>query len=265
MFQEVYFLKVLIQSLKRNTDMSMTAFSNILLNLELSYEELRFIQNEYNYSFREQLLIKFFNLTYNDLEVLDSLLDESSRYLEQHQDDILVDNICKICKSFSLLHKTNKIEQARSLLNEVWERLSKRDFFYISDIYLINMILLIFPLETALEIKNFAFRCIDKYKNFRNIERLKINMSLNFMLLLMKDNRFEEALNENNLAFILSKKYSDYLLLAICYIRKGICENKLNVDGGELLINKGKKILNTLEEYKILNILEEEIEYFRVI
>lgn len=241
----------------QNTDIGRATFDYILTKLELSYEEFKYIENEYNHNERDKLLNKLFDLSYNDKEVLQSLLEESTIYLKQ-KDDILVKDISRVCNALILLSKTNDIEQARIPLMEVWERLSKRNLFYISDLYFINTILFLFPLESALEIKKFAFRSINKYKNFQKIERLKINFSINIMLLLMKAHRFEDALIENEHAICLCKKYSDYLRLAICYIRKGICINQLNASGDEW-INKGKNILTVIEECKILNILEEEI------
>lgn len=244
------------------TGIGLATFDHILTRLEISYEELKYIQNGYKYNVRDQFMNKLFNLSFNDKEVLQDLLEETNIYIK-HQEDILVEDISRICEALILLSETNDIEKSRTPLKEVWERLSKRDLFYLSDLYFINTILFLFPLDSALEIKKFAFRSIEKYKNFQKVERLKINISINIVLLLMKDQRFEEAIIENEEAINLCKKHSDHLRLAICYIRKGICLNHLNLSGHEL-INKGKNILNVVEEFKLLHILEKEIERYNL-
>ena len=74
----------------------------------------------------------------------------------------------------------------------------------------------------------------------------------------MKNQRFEEALVETEQAINLCKKHSDYLRLAICYVRKGICLNNLAKSGDEWIKN-GENILTVIEEINILTILEDEI------
>lgn len=243
-----------------NTGIRINTFKELLSKLEISHEEFEFIHNGYEYNVRYQLINRFFDLSYNNKHNLEQLLTEITEYLKVH-DDILLDNLSKICESLILLSETGKIEEARIPLQVVWESLSKRNHFYIIDIYFINSILFLFPLETALEIKKFAFRSIDLYRDFQNIERIKINISINIMLLLMKEERFKEALNETTQIMDLCKKHRDYLRLAICYIRRGICLNTIDMSG-EVWIMKGKNMLMALEEYKMIEIMEEEIKNY---
>lgn len=246
-----------------NTGIRINTFKELLAKLEMSLEEFDFIHNGYEYSVRDQLINRFFDLSYNNKQKLEQLLGEVTEYLKVH-DDILLETLSKICESLILLSETGKIEQARIPLLDVWERLSKRNHFYIIDIYFINSILFLFPLETVLEIKKFTFRSIDRYRDFQNIERIKINISFNIMLLLMKEERYKEALNETTQIINLSKKHRDYLRLAICYVRKGICLNIIDMSG-EVWILKGKNMLVALEEYKMIEIMDEEIKTYEKI
>lgn len=246
-----------------NTGIRINTFKELLAKLEMSFEEFDFILNGYEYDVRVQLINRLFDLSYNNKQDLEQLLAEVTEYLKAH-DDILLRNLAKIFESLILLSETGKIEQARIPLLDVWESLSKRNHFYIIDIYFINSILFLFPLETALEIKRFAFRSIDRYKNFQDIERIKINISINIMLLLMKEGRFSEALNETTQIINLCKKHRDYLRLAICYIRKGICLNSIDMSGEEWIL-KGKNMLFALEEDKMVEILEDEIKSYKKI
>ena len=241
---------------KYNTDIRLSAFEQIITKLELSFEEFKYVQNGYEFNARERLLNTLFNLTYNNKVELESLKEEATLYLQQ-QEDFLIEDLIRICDSLMILGETNNIEEARIPLEKVWERLSKRNHFYIVDIYFINSILFLFPLETALEIRKFIFRSIDRYKNFQDIERLKINISLNIMLLLMKVQKFEEALSETEHAMLLCKKHADYLRLAIFYIRKGICMGRLQISGDDWIM-KGEGILIAIEELNVLEIMKDE-------
>jgi len=246
-----------------NTGIGVNTFKGLLDKLEISLDEFDFIHNGYDYNVRVQLINRLFNLSYNNKQNLEQLLAEVKEYLKV-QDDILLENLSKICESLILLSETGKIEQARIPVKDVWESLSKRNHFYIIDIYFVNSILFLFPLETALEIKKFAFRSIDRYKDFQNIERIKINISINILLLLMKEGRFKEALNETTQIMNLCKKHRDYLRLAICYVRKGICLNSIDMSGEEWIL-KGKNMLFALEENNMVEILEDEIKSYEEI
>jgi transcriptional regulator with XRE-family HTH domain len=246
-----------------NTGIRINTFKELLAKLEMSLDEFGFIHNGYKYNVRDQLINRLFDLSYNNKQDLEQLLAEVTEYLKV-QDDNLLENLSKICESLILLSETGKIEQARIPVQDVWGSLSKRNHFYIIDIYFINSILFLFPLETALEIKKFAFRSIDRYKDFQNIERIKINISINIMLLLMKEGRFKEALNETTQIINLCKKHRDYLRLAIAYVRKGICLNSIDMSG-ENWILKGKNMLFALEEDNMVEILEDEIKSYEKI
>ncbi|WP_342505975.1 helix-turn-helix domain-containing protein [Sporosarcina sp. FSL K6-2383] len=243
-----------------NIGIRITTFNRILEKLEISPEEFEYIKNGYKYTFREEIINKVFNLSYNNEEILDDILSDTSVYLKGNE-DLLIKNLSKICTSLILLSRTSNIEEARIPLKKVWDILSKRNHFYIIDIYLINSILFLFPLETALEIRNFTFRSIERYKNFQDVERLKINISINIMLLLIKEKRFKEAYLESEQIINLCKQHQDYFRLAICYVRKGICMNHIEMSGKEW-IQKGKNILTAIEEVAAVKLLEDEIKLY---
>lgn len=249
---------------KLNSEIRHSALMNILNKLEVSPDEFMYIKQGYEHSIKDKMLNKLFTLTYNNTEVLQQLLSEAEIYLEEN-DDILIKDLCLVCKSLIVLSQTKDIVAARVSLYKVWQRLSQRDLLFINDIYFVNFILYLFPLETALEIKKFVYRSIDKYKNFRNIERLKVNMAINMTLLLIKEDRYIEALIEVEEAIALCKRFSDYKRLAVCYLRKGICLNNLKVTKGDQWISKGKNILIAIDELKILNELEDEVNRFNKI
>lgn len=240
-----------------NTDISLRAFDEILTRLELSYHEFKFIQNGYRESTRNYIFNLFLNQTYNNENSLQNIIEMSTEYLKHH-DDILITDLVKICESLITLRKTNDFEYSSRLLLEVWDRLSKKDVLYIMDLFLLNSILFYFPLKTVVAMKKLAFKSIDRYNGFENTERLKVNIHINIGLLLMRESNYEEALLEYEQAISYCQKYGDYLRLAICYIRKGICSSYLG-DASSEWINKGKNILIAIDKTDIFNILEKEI------
>jgi len=51
---------------KENRQINYLAFIDIIDKLDLTLEEFRFIQNDYNYNDQETIIKKFYNLNYND-------------------------------------------------------------------------------------------------------------------------------------------------------------------------------------------------------
>lgn len=242
------------------TDIRTTTFINILDHLEMSLEEFEYIKNNYRFNQRKSIINSFFNLVYNDKDELQKLVREINEYLNGRQ-DILLTDIWIVCNSLLLLIDTKDFKQASIPANKVWERLSKRNQLYITDIYLLNSIYFIFPLETALEMKNFIDKSIDYYKDFKDVQRLKINMYFNLSLLLINKGRYQEALKEINAIEQHCREQKAYIQLAIGYIRKGICLNRLG-DSGEQWIDKGKGLLLSIEEFSILKVIEDELKRY---
>ena len=58
------------------------------------------------------MLNKLFTLTYNNTEVLQQLQSEAEIYLEEN-DDILIKDLCLVCKSLIVLSQTKDIVAAR--------------------------------------------------------------------------------------------------------------------------------------------------------
>lgn len=244
-------------------DVSSTSLKKMLDRLEVSLEELVYIENDYNYNQRDFLIYRFYNLIYNDEKLLQGLADDISAYLSL-DNDIFIKNIKKVCIALIVFIKTKDIDKARIEVEDIWKTLSRRNHLYISDIHLINSMLFLFPLATSREIKIFLFRCIDRYKGFQKVEKIKINCTINFSILLIKEKQYSEAIQEIDSIHELCHRYSDYLSMAICNIRKGVCITHVNHDltSGLNYINKGLNLLHAMEENKILEIFNDEIERY---
>lgn len=243
-----------------NREIRFGVLEKIVEKLELSFEELLFIKNDYNYSERDRIANDFFHMGFNHIEALNGILSDAKAFLKV-EDDYLIRDIHKICEALILLKRTNCFAKASAIVSPIWERLSKRNNLYITDILLLNSILFIFPIADVIEIQKFIFRSIERYENFRNIERIKINVLLNSTLLLMKDKQISNALLDLNELIHLCKKHDAYMQLAVTYVRKGICLDLISQQG-DTWINKGKNILTALEQKHLLSGMEEEIERF---
>lgn len=243
----------------KNIELTMSSMHNILDQLEVSFDEFIYIQNGYKHSDRDELVKRFFHTPSNHEENIKELYKTFKDFLKSSNNDKLIHNISIVLYALIILSDTSDFEQAKALVAPVWEDLSNRGQLFISDLYLLNSILFLFPLSTALEIKKFAFRHITLYENFRNVKQLQINISLNIVLMLIKNNNYLEALEDLVNIIEICKQENMFIHLAISYVRKGICLNHLGQPGKEWII-KGRKILDVLEQFQVVEALEKEIE-----
>ncbi len=244
------------------TEIRASVFINFLTRIDMTLEELLYVKNGYQFPLREQIIQKFFNMSYNDRTVLQEVLNLAKKYLQAHPtQDYMIEEVHHLCQSFLLLLETNDFSAASVSANKVWENLSKRNTLYVADIYMLNAILFIFPLETILEIRKLMDRSIEKYGNLFRLQRIKINMHTNIAYLFMKENMFEKAIVELEESINLCKMERAYVQLGICYIRIGVCFNKLTGNGDDW-IEKGKQLLLTIEEQDLVGKIDNEMKQF---
>ncbi|WP_432354383.1 helix-turn-helix domain-containing protein [Sporosarcina sp. A2] len=242
------------------TDITFSSLSSVLENLEVTFEEVLYIQNGFNYTEKDAIFKKFISISYNNEESIKELLNMAVSYLDK-KDDQLINDIKSLSEGLLLLIYTADKRMIQTSVSSVWKRLSLKNQFYFSDLYLLNSIFYFFPLETMIEIKKIAFKSIERYKDFQNIQRLKINFCVNISLMLIKEKYFVEALKEIETAILLSKNQKTYLQLAVCYVRKGICFNCLDKNGSSW-IQKGMELLKVLEEQELLQMAETEVTLY---
>ncbi|REB11463.1 XRE family transcriptional regulator [Sporosarcina sp. BI001-red] len=242
------------------TDITYSSLASILENLEVTFEEVLYIQNGFKHTEKDAIFKKFISLSFNNEENIKELLNMSVSYLDK-KDDQLISDIKSLAEALLILIYTADKTMLVASVSNVWQRLSVKNQFYFSDLYLLNSIFYFFPLETMLEIKRLAFKSIERYGDFQNIQRLKINFCVNISLMLIKDKCYVEALKEIETAIIFSKKQKAYLQLAVCYVRKGICLNSLG-NSGFPWVQKGMELLTVLEEHELLQMATVEISQY---
>ncbi|HCO81532.1 Rgg/GadR/MutR family transcriptional regulator [Bacillus sp. (in: firmicutes)] len=242
-------------------DILASSFMALLEKVDVSLDEFHYIMNDFQYTRRQKFINDFFRTTFNHPNKLRQLITESERLLSDSEDQLVSDIQC-ICTALIVLHETGSIEQARNHVDNVWERLSKHENWYLIDIRLINSILFIFPIETAIHIAKNALKRLNIYKNFQDTYKIEINIRVNFSLLLIKYNKFKSALVVLEEAIPLCKRHGAYREMAICYGRKGICLKNLNMDSPEEYTEKAVTVLSILEEKKLEEMLYTEIKNY---
>ena len=134
-----------------------------------------------------------------------------------------------------------------------------KESLFIKDIYLINSLFFLFPIDTADITMKYINRALKKYGDFQSINLIHINLHLNYSLMLIKNKSEDKALAYLQEILPLTKKYKLGVQMGINYIRQGICYENLKYNMDFDYLNKGLNILNALEETEIIELMKNEI------
>lgn len=243
---------------KGDIEIPFTTFIGILNNLNIGLEELLYIDNEYSYSEKEKIYREFFRTPVNNKKILENLILKCETFLDNYSDQ-LVSFIHKICVILNNSLEQNDIYFNKNTALCLLEVFSKKENLYEKDIYIINSIFFLFPIETARLTMEYIGTALEKYDDFHSINRLAVNLRMNYSLMLLKSGCETDALIQLEKALPLTQKYKLSVQMAILYIRMGICYNNLNIKLNTDFIQKGLNILEVLEEIEVLEIMEKEI------
>lgn len=243
-------------------DIPSTALFGILKNLDINIEEVIFIANGYNYSEEENIYRDFFKSSISNTDLLKDFVQRCENYLKVQNNETII-MIHQISLYLLKAIQNNDIyfnkEQALHLL----DFFSNKDHLFIKDLYIINCIFFLFPIDVAHLTMGYINESIKKYKDFQSINRIEVNFRMNYSLMLIKENLDEMALQQLDIVLPQVKIFKMHIQLAILYIRKGIClKNLLQHDVGNGYIEKGLLILDTLEEQTLLINIKKEIEMY---
>lgn len=141
---------------------------------------------------------------------------------------------------------------------------SNKDQLFIKDLYLINVIFFLFPIEIAHLTMEYVDKSLKKYKDFQSINRIEVNFRLNYSLMLIKENLEETALQQLVLLIPIVKNFKMHYQMAMVYIRKGICLYNLeHKEKGQDYIQRGLLILEAIEEQALYNSMKKEVEKYK--
>lgn len=240
---------------------TVSKYLDILNHLDMEHEEFLFISHGFSYNQKDAILNRFFYLEHNSIEQLNDIKQEAAAYLTNDK-NTLIQDIVYACEGLIILAETSNRSLARPYALKVWSRLEKFDNWYITEIHLINSILFLFPVDTAMEIVNKALAQLAKYQNYRGVDHLFLSFKLNLILLLIKNKSYEKALNFLEEVIPQCKESINYRRLAVCYARKGLILKKLEHSGGQQYIDKAMQILEVLEDYQFKNTLMNELNHY---
>ena len=241
-------------------DITYNKFIKLLNRLDVSEFEFQMLLDE-EPDARDDLIQQFFLINYNDSEALIVIQERVQHYLAAKKDYVIQD-IAYICEALMLISRDRDYEQAAIFANKVWKRLEGFDRWYMMEIRLINAILFIFPTETALYISERIARQLDIYHT-RESRVIQNNIQTNLTLLMIRNKNYALALENLDDLILRFKRTSNYRLLAIVYIRKGITLRLLAEPTWEITIKKGLKMLDAFEDTNLKDALTTEIEHYK--
>lgn len=247
-----------------NIEIPISAFIGILNNLNIGLEELLYIDNGYSYSEKEKIYREFFRTPVNNKETLEQLILKCETFLADYPDQ-LVSFIHKICVILCNSLEQNDIYFNKDTALYLLEVFSKKENLYEKDMYIINSIFFLFPIETAHLTMDYIEKTLEKYDDFHSINRLIVNLRLNYSLMLLKSECESDALVQLEKTLPLTKKYKLSVQMGMLYVRLGICYTNLNINLNTDFIQKGLNILEVLEEIELLKIMENEILMYQSI
>ena len=139
------------------------ALFKILQNLDISFEEFFMLyENEYHNEL-DEIVSNFFKMRSNKKEDLLQIRNLSKNYLDQtSSDNQTLQHIIELTYALEAISEHQDYEKAKSYANPIWNKLQKRDRWYLREITLLNTILYVFPLETAVEITKRSLLFLEK-------------------------------------------------------------------------------------------------------
>ncbi|EST11022.1 helix-turn-helix domain-containing protein [Sporolactobacillus laevolacticus] len=223
-------------------------FMHILEKLDISYEELTYIQHLYTLNGKDEILHDFFKLSYStESHRIQSLNNKCEHYLINNADNVVQD-ISYVCQALLSIHAKKSFDYAFPFAKKVWDRLSKLDNWYSLELKLINNIFFYFPLETAISIAKRALQEIDRFSYIIKNVDLRSSYLLNISILYMKNKQYNEAYDYVEKSLEECKAIRQFDRVALVYGRKGIALINMNkTDEGLQFIRKGLSICKVLE------------------
>ncbi|MCT6925941.1 hypothetical protein [Metasolibacillus sp.] len=243
------------------SDINFVAFHQLLERLNMTYNEFFFIHENFQRPPKAQLVKDFFSLPYNSKSELQKMLTSINDFL-QHDEDFLVEDLRIVCLALLSLGKEHGMEEARKLVTPIWKRMSTLHNWYAIDFLLLNSILYVFPVDTALEISKNMIQRLKKYKQFEEVRLLKSSIQINISLLLIKNEQYAKALETLNQVLSQQLKSLPYALVAVCLYRKEICLQKLNPTTDKPYLTKALELAKIYEDDSLLNAITLEFEKY---
>ena len=231
----------------------------LLRQMNMSFEEFDYICHLYQPSQRTEIMQTYLNM--NSIIGGSDLVDffeTCQNYLKTHH-DLPIEEIRDMLEVVIHIrqHGTEKLsDQVKQTVKKLWEKIEKQDTWYESDLKILNTILFSFPIEHLHLITEKILQRLEVYKNYQHLYdlRMAILLNLSTIYLYHQDKNMCQQICYTLLEDAKNKK--SYDMLAICYVRIGICRDDAK------LIQKGFSLLELTDETSILAFLKKEVEIY---
>ena len=231
----------------------------LLRQINMSFEEFDYICHLYQPSQRTEIMQTYLNM--NSIiggSGLVHFFETCQNYLKTHH-DLPIEEIRDMLEVVIHIRQygTEQLsEQVKQTIQKLWEKIEKQDTWYESDLKILNTILFSFPIEHLHLITGKILQRLEVYKNYQHLYdlRMAILLNLSTIYLYHQDKNMCQQICYTLLEDAKNKK--SYDMLAICYVRIGICRDDAK------LIQKGFSLLELTDETSILAFLKKEVEIY---
>ncbi|MGC0304772.1 helix-turn-helix domain-containing protein [Streptococcus sp. CL6.35] len=231
----------------------------LLRQINMSFEEFDYICHIYQPSQRTEIMQIYLNM--NSIiggSGLVHFFETCQNYLKTHH-DLPIEEIRDMLEVVIHIrqHGTEQLsDQVKQTVKKLWEKIEKQDTWYESDLKILNTILFSFPIEHLHLITEKILQRLEVYKNYQHLHDLRMTILLNLSTIYLyhQDKNMCQQICYTLLEDAKNKK--SYDMLAICYVRIGICRDDSK------LIQKGFSLLELTEETSMLAYLKKEVETY---
>ena len=231
----------------------------LLRQINMSFEEFDYICHLYQPSQRTEIMQTYLNMSsIIGSSGLVDFFETCQNYLKTHH-DLPIEEIRDMLEVVIHIrqHGTEQLsDQVKQTIQKLWEKIEKQDTWYESDLKILNTILFSLPIEHLHLITGKILQRLEVYKNYQHLHELRMTILLNLSTLYLynQDKNMCQQICYTLLEDAKNKK--SYDMLAICYIRIGICRDDSK------LIQKGFSLLELTEETSMLSHLKKEVETY---
>ena len=231
----------------------------LLRQINMSFEEFDYICHLYQPSQRTEIMQTYLNMSsIIGSSGLVDFFETCQNYLKTHH-DLPIEEIRDMLEVVIHIrqHGTEQLsDQVKQTIQKLWEKIEKQDTWYESDLKILNTILFSFPIDHLHLITEKILQRLEVYKNYQHLYdlRMAILLNLSTIYLYHQDKNMCQQICYTLLEDAKNKK--SYDMLAICYVRIGICRNDAK------LIQKGFSLLELTEETSMLSHLKKEVETY---
>ncbi|KYG91957.1 hypothetical protein A0U40_03185 [[Bacillus] sp. KCTC 13219] len=226
--------------------------------LNMTVNEFIYIHLQHQISEREKITRAFADMDLTTPMAIKKQLKIAQHYLEQHADDY-IEMLVDAYQALLVLVEQDDLQKARLIAEGIWVNMQRLDYWYINDLELLNSILFLFPLDSAVEIVKVAIKRLDMYNDYyKDLTYLKIYFHLNLCIIYLENKKYAICLTMLERVYKQFKRKLSYQILSYIYTYKAICLFHLDRQNNEEISNL-TTLMRLYDEEENLSVLLHEI------